>query len=117
MRTVTIAIILWLTIQITGFAQVDVVYLANEGVLLEAGPDKVLIDPFFSVGFGLYQVLPVGDMEAFLKKNVRVNDADMILVSHRHADHIDPGMVATYMNENPGTKLVSSAQASDSVVQ
>jgi L-ascorbate metabolism protein UlaG (beta-lactamase superfamily) len=116
MRTSTIATILALAISIVGFAQVNVVYLANEGVLLEAGSDKVLIDPFFKIGFGLYQVLPVEDMGSFLQKNSRLKGADVILVSHRHADHIDPGLVAIYMNQNPGTMFVSSAQASDSVV-
>src|SRR3954471_16005353 len=111
-----IVVIHVVAISCTLYGQVKVTYIANEGVMVESRGVKVLMDPFFKVGFGLYQVLPIGNMDDLLATHPELGHADVILVSHRHMDHIDPGLVAAYMKKNSQTTMLSSAQASDSVV-
>ena len=97
-------------------AQVTVTYLANEGVMIRSGESKVLIDPFFKESFKLYQTLPIRSLESFLKQHAELKSANAILISHRHRDHIDAGWVAEYLKLNPEATLLSSSQATDSVV-
>ena len=111
-----IVMIFWLLPAAFTMGQTMVTYIANEGVMISNGKSKVLIDPFFNVGFNLYQTPRIDNLNLFLEKHPSLRDADLILITHRHADHIDPHLVAEYLKLNSKTKLISSSQASDSLV-
>ena len=52
--------------QSTGYASDNpsVLYMANEGFMVESGETKVVFDPLFRNGFGHYQLLPKSMEEA-----------------------------------------------------
>ena len=99
------AILAWALITLPSFAAgqttpARVTYLANEGVLLEVGDKKVLIDALFGDGIRGYPVVPEqmrGDLEA---ARGRFQEVDLLLVSHEHRDHFDPGSVARHLANN-----------------
>lgn len=95
---------------------VTATYLANEGVLIETGQSKVLIDPFFKEDFGLYQILPIENIDRLLKDHRELAGADAILVSHNHRDHFDAGLVTEYLKQNRHTKLFSSSQVTSGII-
>jgi L-ascorbate metabolism protein UlaG (beta-lactamase superfamily) len=92
-----------------------VTYLANEGVMLEYNDVKVLIDPFFKEDFKVYQKLPIKDLNQYLDEHKELDNADAILISHRHADHFYARWIADYMKRSSRTLLLSSEQVTDSV--
>lgn len=96
-------------------AQVDVTFLANEGVMLSAGNKKVLIDGLFR-HYGDEYALPADSTRAKLEGARSSFDAvDLILVTHRHGDHFHPASVAAHMLANPRATLVTSRQVIDSL--
>ncbi len=104
----------------TGFApvfsesrSVDITYVANEGFLITAGSDKVLIDALFSEGFGTY-LTPSRSARGKLKKaSPPFDGVDLILVTHAHGDHVDARMVLAHLANNPGATCVAPQQAVD----
>ncbi|GAB3912260.1 MBL fold metallo-hydrolase [Microlunatus endophyticus] len=67
----------------------NITHLGHAAVLVETGDARILIDP--------------GNMEAGWQDLV---DLDAILVTHQHADHLDPEQVPALIKANPGAALV-----------
>jgi L-ascorbate metabolism protein UlaG (beta-lactamase superfamily) len=95
-------------------AQVEITYLGNEGVLLRSPTASVLVDALH----GPYKMYATASAatRAKLEQGQPPYDAiDLVLVSHVHADHFDPAMVARRLEARSGVKLVSSPQVIDAV--
>jgi len=85
---------------------VTVTYVANEGFLLEAGDDKVLVDALF--GREPLGWCPVPDAETIgrlARAEAPFDDVDLILVTHAHADHFDPALVLEHLAHDTATRL------------
>lgn len=95
-------------------AQVDVTFLANEGVVLAAGNKKVIIDGLF-LSYGPEFATPADSTQAALARAQAPFDVDVILVTHRHGDHFHPTPVAAHMLANPRAALATSRQVIDSL--
>lgn len=95
----------------SAFGQTRVTYLANEGVLIEHGPSKVMIDPLFDNGFGQYQLLPDAMTAALFAGNAPFDGVDAVLISHAHADHFTPEIMLRYLKAQPDVALYAPAQA------
>lgn len=67
----------------------NITHLGHAAALVETGDARILIDP--------------GNMEAQWHE---LTDLDAILVTHHHADHLDPAQVPSLIKANPGAKLV-----------
>jgi len=67
-------------------AALRVTYLANEGVLLEAGDTRVVIDGLHRHYKDLYATLPDRAREALESAVPPWDGIDLIVVSHRHRD-------------------------------
>jgi L-ascorbate metabolism protein UlaG (beta-lactamase superfamily) len=67
---------------------VDITHLGHAAVLVETGDARILIDP--------------GNMEAQWHELV---DLDAVLVTHQHADHLDPARFPGLIKANPGAAL------------
>lgn len=94
---------------------VSVTFLANEGVLLASGAQKVLIDALFLEYESGYAV-PADSTQAALRGARAPFDAvDLILVTHRHGDHFHPAPVAAHLRANPRATLLTSRQVIDSL--
>jgi len=81
-----------------------VTLVSNAGLLLYAGGQKIMIDAAFR-SLGNYQN-PPEIIEAIENAQPPFNDVDLLLVSHSHADHFDPAVVARHMQNNPKAVFV-----------
>ncbi|HKA91192.1 MAG TPA: MBL fold metallo-hydrolase [Haliangiales bacterium] len=86
-----------------------ITYVANEGVLLDAGATRVLIDGLHGEYKG-YAALPAAPREALETAAPPWGGISVVLVSHRHADHFDPGSVARFLARSPDAVLATSEE-------
>lgn len=94
---------------------VDVTYIANEGVLLTAGDDRVLIDGLHRLYEPEYAHLPSAEQELIETAQAPFDGIDLILVSHSHGDHFHASAVRRHLAHNPSAVLISSQQVTDAV--
>ena len=91
----------------------QITYVANEGFLLEHGGKKVLIDALFDAGAGPF-LSPSQELLAQLTEaRGPLADVDLLLVTHAHADHFNPKLVAAYLRNNTRCRLIAHTQTVD----
>lgn len=90
-------------------------YLANEGVLLSAGSDQVLIDALFGDGLREYLTVPMPVRDSLERALGRFGEIDLILVTHVHRDHFDPMAVARHLAANPTAHIAAPSEVIDSL--
>ncbi|HVF46016.1 MAG TPA: MBL fold metallo-hydrolase [Pyrinomonadaceae bacterium] len=93
--------------------QLEVRYIANEGVLITAGGKRVLIDGLHRRYGPEYAYLPVPEREKIESARPPFDAIDLVLVSHRHGDHFHPESVGLYLKNSPKTLFASSQQVVD----
>ncbi|MEM7431623.1 MAG: MBL fold metallo-hydrolase [Pseudomonadota bacterium] len=86
-------------------------YIANAGVMVSHGDLKVMFDPFFRDGFGVYDLVPAAMEAAILAGEVPYDGIDALFVSHYHGDHFDPLTVLNYLQRWPDVHLYAPEQA------
>jgi L-ascorbate metabolism protein UlaG (beta-lactamase superfamily) len=103
----------WLCGGLAAADELELTYLANEGVLLRASGMAVLVDALFGEGLdGYAQVAP--DERSRLERAEPPYDAvTLVLATHRHRDHFEPAAVARYLAANPRAHFLSTPQALD----
>jgi L-ascorbate metabolism protein UlaG (beta-lactamase superfamily) len=92
---------------------VTVTYLGNEGLLITQGDTKILMDPLYANGFGVYQMVPTDMLTELTSATGPYADIDAIFISHAHPDHFDPEAIMTYLDAHPGTLLYGPNQVTD----
>ena len=94
---------------------VTITFLANEGVMLASGKQKVLIDALF-VKYGPEYAVPADSTQALLRHaRPPFDSVDLVLVTHRHGDHFHPVPMAAHLRANPLATLLTSQQVIDSL--
>lgn len=88
-------------------------YLANEGVMVEAGDRKVLVDALFGDGIAGYAAVPERLRAGLESGSGKWDGVDLLLATHYHGDHFDPEAVGRYLASEPETLFVSTPQAVD----
>ena len=88
----------------------EVLSLANEGFLLRAGDDAVVIDAFVSMPYAGYGALMGKPLEALLAGTDPFNSVDVALVSHEHGDHFQPSPARSFLAARSECLLASSPQ-------
>jgi L-ascorbate metabolism protein UlaG (beta-lactamase superfamily) len=94
---------------------VTITFLANEGVMLSSGANKVLIDALFLKYETGYAVSADSTRAALERARPPFDGVDLVLVTHRHGDHFHPAPVAAHLRANPGAILLTSGQVIDSL--
>lgn len=98
----------------------NVFWLGQAGFAFRSGKRLVLVDPYLSDAlaakykgslFTHQRMMPPP-----LAPDARV-DADFLLATHAHSDHLDPGLIGPFLKNNPGCKLVCPASARDAAIQ
>jgi len=90
--------------------KLEVLYLANEGFLIEAGGRRVLVDGLFGTGISGYPVVPPG-IRSQLEAGVgEWADIHVAIATHYHGDHFDPESVIRFLEANPEAVFVSTPQ-------
>jgi len=88
----------------------EVLALANEGFLLRAGDDAVVIDAFVSMPYAGYGALSGKPLEELLAGTGPFSSVDVALVSHEHGDHFQPSPARSFLAARSGCLLASSPQ-------
>ena len=94
---------------------VTITFLANEGVLLEGGGKRVLVDALFQKYETSFAVPSAGTQRALAAAQPPFAEVDLVLVTHRHGDHFHPAPVVAHLQADPGAVLLASAQVVDSL--
>jgi L-ascorbate metabolism protein UlaG (beta-lactamase superfamily) len=89
---------------------VEAMYIANEGVMISAGDQRVLIDGLHREYRAAYPFLPEPHRSAIEAAHPPFDGVDIVLVSHRHLDHFHPESVGRHLLSARDAVLVSSAQ-------
>lgn len=92
-------------------AQLTVTYVANEGVLLEGGGYKILVDALFGPGIAPYATIPAEMRPALEGGQPPFDGVDLVLATHYHADHFDAATVLRFLQANGKARFVSTPQA------
>lgn len=88
-----------------------VTYIGNEGFMIESGEVKILIDALYRKGVPGYVVIPEERRRLLETAQPPFDGVTLILASHSHADHFDPGAVVEYLKASPKTVFLSTPQA------
>lgn len=96
---------------------VEVTYIANEGFLIKAGDEKILIDAIF--GDREYSFCDIPDnlqIDSMRKSQGVFTAIDLIAVTHSHADHFYAPYVSAHLTNNKQAQFISSQQSINQLV-
>jgi L-ascorbate metabolism protein UlaG (beta-lactamase superfamily) len=91
-------------------ADITITQLANEGVIIEGGQSRIMIDGMVVERYSVYGGLPAAAIPDFEAASGAFADIDLALVSHRHHDHNQPRFACAFMQASGETRLETSAQ-------
>lgn len=92
-------------------SQIDLLFVANEGVLLTTSNRKVAIDCMFDAPNPAYAAPPAAMLQAMKMGAAPFDDLDLILLTHDHPDHYTPGLVAQALSHNRRVVFVAPVDA------
>lgn len=94
-----------------GEAPLVLTYIANAGVLLSSGESKALIDALFDNPNPEYRAPAPDVLEKIMKGAAPFDGIDLVLITHNHPDHLNPGLAVRFLEQVPGPLLVAPADA------
>jgi L-ascorbate metabolism protein UlaG (beta-lactamase superfamily) len=97
--------------------KVEITYLANEGVMLRSGSQKVLIDAVFNKAMDPYLNLAPDTLKQIETATGEFKDVTLILATHFHVDHFDANTVAAHLKSSPHTTFLGSTQMTEMVLK
>jgi len=92
-------------------SEVKITYLANEGVMIECGSDKILVDALFRDSLDQYVRHPPQVQEEMETGKPPFDGVVLALATHFHLDHWDAGAITRFLNNNPHAVFGSTPQA------
>ena len=103
--------LLFLFAMLTGGEQLIIRHIANEGVILEHGETRVMIDGLFREDFDDYYFSLTGkNLEDLENARGPFANIDLLLTTHKHADHFRPQSVGDYLRAEPKTLFLGTPQ-------
>jgi len=87
-----------------------VTYLANEGFVISAGIQGILIDGLFKFGFGNYLIPSKEIIRLMQLKEKPLHTVKFVLFTHNHADHFDVSMTETFLQNSSNAILIAPRQ-------
>lgn len=96
----------------------SVTYIANDGFLIDTGKNKILIDALFGNIDGNWCEQPSDSICKLMLNGISPFDnINLVLISHRHADHFSAPMVITFLKNNIKTSLICPRQVNELLQQ
>jgi L-ascorbate metabolism protein UlaG (beta-lactamase superfamily) len=95
---------------------VRLLWLGQAGFVIDGGGRRVVIDPYLSDSLaGKYRgkLYPHNRMMPVPVLPGEIRHVDMVLATHHHSDHLDPGTLPALMAANSDAVLVAPAAARD----
>lgn len=99
---------------VSNASDLEVTYLGNEGVLIAAGEQHVLIDALHGP-YSEYVSPPRHELRAMQEGKFPYNGSEVVLVTHVHGDHFSARTVGLHLEHNKSAVLVSSRQVVNSM--
>jgi L-ascorbate metabolism protein UlaG (beta-lactamase superfamily) len=99
---------------------VGIAWLGQAGFALRHGGCRLLIDPYLSDHLARKYAgteLPHERMMPSPISADEIRDLDLVLCSHRHSDHTDPGSLPTLAKSNPRCRFVVPRAEVEAVIQ
>jgi len=110
-RKVSLGLVLLLLSEYVRAAELQITYLANEGVLLACGNDKLLIDALLRDSLDDY-VRHSPEVQRKLEGGQPPFDGvELALATHFHLDHWDAGAISHFLRNSPQALFASTPQA------
>jgi L-ascorbate metabolism protein UlaG (beta-lactamase superfamily) len=91
-------------------ADVSLTQLANEGVLIDDGETRVMIDGMVVEPYSIYAGLPPRAAADFDAVTGLFAGIDLVLASHRHHDHNQPAFACDFMQRSEESALYTSSE-------
>ena len=93
----------------------QITYIANEGVLIEYGGKKVLIDALHDKYHDLYHFTRSNYVHDMMNGLAAYDSIPLMLVTHVHGDHFDAAYTEQFLRAHGETKLIAPGQVLDSL--
>jgi L-ascorbate metabolism protein UlaG (beta-lactamase superfamily) len=84
-------------------------YVANMGVLVEAGGTKVLVDALFDRPNPQYRAPSPETLEKIIRGEPPFDGVRLVLATDDHPDHFAAGVAARFLEARPGASLAAPA--------
>jgi L-ascorbate metabolism protein UlaG (beta-lactamase superfamily) len=92
-------------------SRLRVIYLANEGVLIEGGGKRFLVDALFRDSLGTYARHSPAVQEQMETGKPPFDRISLALATHYHLDHWDAGAISRFLRHNPEARFASTPTA------
>lgn len=92
-------------------SELNLLFVANEGVLVSTQSNKVLIDALFTRPNPAYAAPPVDMLDQMETGQPPFDGVDVVLVTHNHPDHFEAASAGRFLTQNPRAVLVVPADA------
>jgi len=90
--------------------EIEISFLANEGLLLRGSGVAVAIDAFVAEGYSIYGHLAPGDVRRLQAGEAPFTDLRLALVSHVHRDHLQPEVAASWLRAGSERRLAGAPE-------
>jgi L-ascorbate metabolism protein UlaG (beta-lactamase superfamily) len=113
--------LIWWTVLVAGptasAAQpgLDIVPVANAGVMLRCGTTAVLVDALFREGVDGYETIEASTREALETGRAPFDGVVLVLATHNHRDHFDAAAVARHLRANRQAEFWGTPQTAGAV--
>lgn len=91
----------------------DITYIANDGYLISSDTNKILIDGIFKDGYGTYYTPTAQTITKERNATAPFDSINILLVTHSHADHVDPAYLTDHMVNDNNAMLIVPTQVSE----
>jgi L-ascorbate metabolism protein UlaG (beta-lactamase superfamily) len=82
-------------------SELEITYLANEGVLIKCGSEKALVDALLRDSLDQYARHPADVQEKLETGKAPFDGVHLALATHFHLDHWDAGAITRFLVNNP----------------
>lgn len=114
MKKITGTLVAWLAaLSSAAIADVTITRVANEGVIVDDGVAKIMIDGLVVEPYALYGGLPPGLEQQFRQAAGPFEGVDLALATHRHHDHNQPEFACIFLKRSSATRMSAAPQVFD----
>lgn len=90
--------------------QVNITYIANEGVLIHSPDKKIIIDGLFDDFYEAYLSPDQALRQTMYNGQAPFDQIDLVLATHIHRDHFEAQIAGKFLSNHHESKLLSSQQ-------
>ena len=99
---------------VTNVSGLEITYLGNEGVMISAGKQRILIDSLHGP-YSEYISPPAHELQAMKEGKFPYDGPEVVLETHVHGDHFSARSLRLHLEHNKSAVLVSSQQVVNAV--